>query len=94
MTWSELGRGPEAGGSGIFPKADDLTRFAQMLLNGGTLGGKRLLGRKAIDLMMANHALILPNNQAATRQKGFGFGVEVTTEPERLAVPSSVGPFG
>ena len=35
-----------------------------------------------------------PNNQAAARQKGFGFGVEVTTEPGQLSVPSSIGQFG
>jgi CubicO group peptidase (beta-lactamase class C family) len=36
----------------------------------------------------------LPNNQAATRQKRFGFGVEVTTDLGQLSVLSSVGQFG
>ena len=31
------------------------TRFAQMLLNGGELDGQRILGRKTIELMTANH---------------------------------------
>jgi CubicO group peptidase (beta-lactamase class C family) len=93
-TWPEAGRGIEAGGAGIFSTAGDFARFAQMLCNGGTLNGKRILGRKTVELMTANHLVTLPNNQAATRQKGFGLGVEVTTDPGQLSVPSSVGQFG
>src|SRR6059036_1893153 len=54
-TWPEPGRGIEAGGAGIFSTAGDFARFAQMLCNGGTLEGKRILGRKTIELMAANH---------------------------------------
>lgn len=93
-TWPEAGRGIEAGGSGIFSTAGDFARFAQMLCNGGTLEGKRILGRKTVELMSANHMVTLPNNQAATRQKGFGFGVEVTTDLGQLSMLSSVGQFG
>jgi CubicO group peptidase (beta-lactamase class C family) len=92
--WPEPGRGVEAGGAGIFSTAGDYARFAQMLCNGGTLEGKRILGRKTVELMTANHMVTLPNNQAASRQKGFGFGVEVTTDLGQLSVPSSVGQFG
>jgi len=93
-TWPEKGRGIEAGGAGIFSTAGDYAFFAQMLCNGGTLNGKRILGRKTIELMTANHMVTLPNNQAATRQKGFGLGVEVTTDLGQLPMPSSVGQFG
>jgi len=93
-TWPERGRGIEAGGSGIFSTVDDYARFAQMLCDGGTLEGKRILGRKTVELMTANHMVTLPNNQAVTRQKGFGYGVEVTTDLGQLSVPSSVGAFG
>ena len=93
-TWPEAGRGIEAGGSGIFSTVGDFARFAQMLCNGGTLDGKRILGSKTIELMTANHMVTLPNNQAASRQKGFGFGVEVTTDLGQLSVPSSIGQFG
>src|SRR5688572_13331685 len=93
-TWPEAGRGIEAGGAGIFSTAGDFARFAQMLCNGGTLEGKRILGRKTVELMTADHMVTLPNNQAATRQKGFGLGVEVTTDLGQLSMPSSVGQFG
>jgi len=93
-TSAEPGQGIESGGAGIFSTAGDYARFAQMLLNSGTLEGRRILGRKTIQLMTANHLVTLPDNQAATRQKGFGLGVEVTTNLGRLYVPSSIGQYG
>lgn len=93
-TWPEAGRGIEAGGAGIFSTVGDFARFAQMLCNGGRLDGRRILGRKTVELMTADHMVTLSNNQAAARQKGFGFGVEVTTDIGRMSVPSSVGQFG
>ena len=93
-TWPEAGRGIEAGGAGIFSTAGDFARLAQMLCNGGTLDGQRILGRKTVELMTANHLVTLPNNQAATRQKGFGLGVEVATDLGQLSMPSSAGQFG
>ena len=93
-TWPEPGRGIEAGGSGIFSTAEDFARFAQMLCNGGTLEGRRILGRKTVELMTANQMVSLPNNQAAAQPKGFGFGVEVTTDLGQLSMPSSPGQFG
>ena len=93
-TWPEEGRDVEAGGAGIFSTAEDFGRFAQMLCNGGTLDGQRILGRKTIELMTADHMVKLPDNQGATRQKGFGLGVEVTTDLGQLSMPSSVGQFG
>jgi CubicO group peptidase (beta-lactamase class C family) len=40
-----------SGGGGILTTAADYARFAQMLLNGGTLDGARVLGRKTVALM-------------------------------------------
>jgi CubicO group peptidase (beta-lactamase class C family) len=51
-TWPEAGRGIESGGGGLFSTAGDYARFAQMLLNGGSLEGHRILGRKTVELMM------------------------------------------
>jgi CubicO group peptidase (beta-lactamase class C family) len=93
-TWPEKGRGIEAGGAGIFSTAVDFGRFATMLANGGSLDGQRILSRKSVELMSANHIQMLPNNQAAARDKGFGLGVEVITDVGRVSVPSSVGQFG
>ena len=45
----------ESGGGGAVSTAADYLRFAQMLLNGGALGGTRILGRKTVELMRADH---------------------------------------
>jgi CubicO group peptidase (beta-lactamase class C family) len=93
-TWPEPGRGIEAGGAGLFSTAADYARFAQMLLNNGTLRNKRILGRKTVELMTTDHMFLLPENQRANRPKGFGLGVEIVTDLGRLSTPGSVGQYG
>lgn len=94
-TFAEAGRGIESGGGGLFSTAGDYARFGQMLLNGGTLDGQRVIGRKTVELMTANHLTMLPDGaHAFNRAKGFGLGVEVTIDLGRGAVPSSLGQFG
>jgi CubicO group peptidase (beta-lactamase class C family) len=36
--------------AGLFGTAGDLARFAQMMLNGGTLGGRRIVSRETVEL--------------------------------------------
>ncbi len=45
----------ESGGSGLVSTTMDYARFCQMLLNGGTLEGTRIIGRKTLQLMASNH---------------------------------------
>jgi CubicO group peptidase (beta-lactamase class C family) len=47
--------GNQSGGAGISTTADDYLRFCQMLLNGGTLDGRRYLSRTTIALMTSDH---------------------------------------
>ncbi len=92
---AEAGRGIESGGAGLFSTVDDYARFAQMLCNGGTLDGRRILGRKTVELMTSNHVSLLPaRTEPERRPKAFGLGVEVTLDPGRGSVPSSPGQFG
>ena len=49
--------GGVAGHAGLFSTADDLALFAQMLLNGGTLHGTRILSAKSVERMTAPHRL-------------------------------------
>ncbi len=41
----------ESGGGGLVSTTMDYARFSQMLLNGGTLDGNRIIGRKTLELM-------------------------------------------
>jgi CubicO group peptidase (beta-lactamase class C family) len=45
----------ESGGGGLVSTADDYLRFAQMMLNGGSLDGVRILSPKTVELMTTNH---------------------------------------
>jgi serine-type D-Ala-D-Ala carboxypeptidase len=44
--------GGVSGHAGLFSSASDLAKFAQMYLNGGTYGGKRIISEETIDLFM------------------------------------------
>ena len=45
----------ESGGGGLVSTTMDYARFCQMLLNGGTLDGNRIIGRKTLELMASDH---------------------------------------
>jgi CubicO group peptidase (beta-lactamase class C family) len=86
----------ESGGSGMVSTTADLTRFFQMLLNGGTLDGKRYLSRKTVDLMLADsigpEAGIKPwLYYYPGAGFGFGLGYAVRTEAGVSPWPGSVG---
>jgi CubicO group peptidase (beta-lactamase class C family) len=94
-TWAEPGRGIASGGAGLFSTVDDYARFAQMLLNGGTLDGARVLGRKTVELMTANHLLSLTEpSHTYSKAHGFGLGVEVQRELGLGTVLGSPGSYG
>ena len=91
-----------SGGGGLVSTAADYLRFAQMLLNGGTAGGTRLVSRKTLDLMTANHlpgGVDLPAlsrslfSEAAYDGVGFGLGFAVTTDAARTLMPGSTGEY-
>jgi len=65
-----------SGAGGLLSTAGDYARFCQMLANGGTLSGTRLLSRKTIELMTVNHIGDLPLwPDLAGFRYGLGFGV-------------------
>ncbi len=87
----------ESGGGGLFSTVSDYSRFAQMLLHGGTLDGERILGRKTVDLIATDH--LTPRQQAThswdtQRGYGYGLGVRVMTHPEVAGINGSVGEWG
>ncbi len=77
-----------AGASGLHTTAADYWRFCQMLLNGGTFAGKRLLGPRTVTLMAENH---LEEGTEYRQGLGFGLGVAVVTDRAKTNSPYSVG---
>ncbi len=82
-----------SGGGGLVSTAPDYLRFAHMLLQRGELDGVRLLGRKTVELMTANHlpAGMHPWNDPAT---GFGLGVGIQIDAAASKRLGSAGSFG
>ncbi|RZJ85584.1 MAG: class A beta-lactamase-related serine hydrolase [Massilia sp.] len=84
-----------SGGGGLYSTAADYVRFAQMLLNGGQLGGVRILGRKTIALMTTDHLKHLADpHPSGARGQGFGLGVRVLADPGEGFTLGSPGSFG
>ena len=85
----------EAGGAGLFSTVFDYARFMQMLLGGGQLEGTRVLSRKTVELMMANH---LSHMERKTIEfddyDGFGLGGAVRIDLARGNLAGSLGEFG
>ncbi|MCF2524289.1 serine hydrolase domain-containing protein [Bradyrhizobium sp. G127] len=86
----------ESGGGGMVSTIGDYARFAKMLLNGGTLDGKRYLSPKTIAYMGSNHigpASGVVNGPYYLPGPGFGFGLgfAVRTEPGVSVMEGSVG---
>lgn len=81
------------GGAGSVGTLDDYARFVTMLLNGGALDGTRLLGRKTVELMHADHLGALP--RAGLLQEGYGFGLTfaVNLGPGKSATVGSEGEY-
>ena len=85
-----------SGGGGLWSTADDYIAFAQMLANGGTLNGKRLLSPRTIDLMASNHVADLYHGTGNQNLRGFGFGLTVEVVLDNIAANrrESAGSFG
>lgn len=92
--------GNDSGGAGISTTADDYLRFCQMLLNGGTLDGKRYLSRTTVALMTSDQ---LGPKVATPIQPGellmgvqgytFGLGFMVRQGAGLASVPGSEGDY-
>jgi len=79
-------------GGNLFSTAHDYLRFCQMLLNGGELGGQRLLSRKSVELMTARHIDAFPMVFLAGQH--VGLGVAVRTASGESGLIGSAGAYG
>ncbi len=91
-----------SGGGGMVGTLDDYQRFADMLVNGGQLGGNRIIGRKTLEYMTLNH---LPGgktlnelgqstfSEAVMNGMGFGLGFSSLVDPAANGAIGSYGSF-
>jgi len=94
-----------SGGAGLVSTASDYLNFARMLAGFGVWKGRRLLGRKSVELMVMDHLTAEERarpflGQPYWKDQGFGFGVSVVDNPvhsQSLSSPGTIawpGAFG
>ena len=85
----------ESGGGGLVSTTMDYARFCQMLLNGGTLDGERIIGRKTLDFMASDHLdpSVKINGTLLSPGHSFGLGFCVRTHEGLSPVTGSAGQF-
>ena len=86
----------ESGGGGMVSTVEDYARFAQMILNGGTLDGKRYLSPKTVAYMGSNQigpgSGVVPGPYYLPGPGfGFGLGFAVRTDAGIAPYEGSVG---
>jgi CubicO group peptidase (beta-lactamase class C family) len=92
-----------SGGAGLVSTTGDYLRFCEMLAAGGHVDGTRILGRKTVELMTANHLpgggdlseFASPGGYGETGIPGMGFGltVAVAKTPAETGVIGSGGEY-
>jgi CubicO group peptidase (beta-lactamase class C family) len=84
-----------SGAGGLATSPEDYLQFAQMLLNGGELDGKRVLGPRTVELMVSNHTGDMVNGQFGrpARGMGFGLGMQMVLDPVAADLAVSQGAF-
>ncbi len=91
-----------SGAGGLVATTGDYLRFCLMLLGGGELEGHRVIGRKTLELMTANHlpgdgelAQLATGGFGEAQFAGFGFGLgfAVGRGPAATGMAGSPGEF-
>jgi CubicO group peptidase (beta-lactamase class C family) len=91
-----------SGGGGLCSTVSDYLTFCRALINGGSLGGVRLIGPKTLALMATNHipgGRDLPEasrsmfSEGTLKGTGFGLGFAVTMRPPETLLAGSPGEY-
>jgi CubicO group peptidase (beta-lactamase class C family) len=86
----------EMGGNGLVSTIEDYARFMQMLYLGGALDGVRIVGRKTLEFMTADHLgpqVKIVNADLVPPGHGFGLGFAVRREIGMAPTPGTPGEF-
>lgn len=94
--WSEDFYSPPGlfmGGAQLVSTTDDYWRFAQMLANGGSLDGIRLLSPSTVRLMTTNRLPQTVEGRGFAPGLGFGLDLGVVTDPSLRPMPVGNGEY-
>jgi len=79
-----------SGGAGLLSTVEDYARFCQRMLNGGSFNGKRILGRKTVEMMLRNE---IGDSEVWDRGDKFGLGFQLITERSHYGDQATPGAF-
>ncbi len=90
-----------SGGAGLISTAMDYMIFCEMLRNGGSYNGTRILGPKTVEYMTIDHLTPEVRDEGAAENPAyhlypghsFGLGFSVVTDPGQAQVISSKGAY-
>jgi len=82
ISYSKETRGMESGGGGLVSTMADYARFCQMLINGGTLNGIRVITEESVKLMSTNilsagQKVDIDGDLSSAQMDRLGFGLNV-----------------
>jgi CubicO group peptidase (beta-lactamase class C family) len=84
----------ESGGGGLLSTPNDYIRFLQLMRNRGAIDGSRLVSRKTIEWMTADHLGAIPaHGELLMPGYGFGLGFSVRTHAGLAPLPGSCGQY-
>lgn len=86
-----------SGSAGLYGTLDDYRKFCEMLANGGTYSGKRLLKATSVAVMGTNQVEGMFHSFNSVHYLpglGFGYGMAVVLDPEASAVHVPTGSYG
>lgn len=86
----------ESGGAGLVSTLDDYMQFAKMLLNNGTLNGRKILGRKSVEYLKTPALHKSPGYSQWDSMLGYDYGnlMRILTNPVAAGSNASLGEFG
>lgn len=87
----------ESGGAGLVSTIDDYARFAQMLLNGGSLGEIRVLKPETVALMSRNQLTAIQRigyNWDSVQGYGYGCLMRCLEDKDKAQSRGSIGEYG
>jgi CubicO group peptidase (beta-lactamase class C family) len=91
-----------SGGGGLLSTASDYLRFCRMLAAGGQLDGQRIVGRRTLEMMTANHlpggadlarASLAGFSETTHEGVGFGLGFACKLDPVANGYPATRGSY-
>lgn len=84
-----------SGAGGLVSTVDDVCRFAQMLLDGGSLpSGQRLLSRASVEAMTIDHIGVEHGAPGPSPDGSQGWGLGVGVQVRRTGLARTIGSYG